>query len=483
MKKNSLVINAVLNTIRTMVVIACPIATFMYSSRIFLTEGVGQINFAKSYTAYFVMLAMLGIVNYGTREAAQIRNNRRELSHLAHELLMLNGISVLISYILFFLTIFGVGAFKDYRELLVINGLTIGLTAVGMDWLFSAVEDYKYITIRTCLVQGIGMIAIFVFVRDADDIFIYAIIQTLTATGANIFSFFYSHKHIDFRWMGGYSLRKHVRPVLLLFSMTLFIQVFTHMNTTMLSVMVGDHTTGLFTAANRLSGLTSSMITAVAMVFMPRIAYYVKQGKMEVIRALSKDAVNIICLLGIPASVGMYILSKEIILIFSGEAFFEAVVAARILAFRVLLVPLNSFIVLHLFIPLKKECWNLIATGSAAILNFFLNVVLIPELHQDGAALATVGAETIELVVNLYFFAKIVQLKEVFRNVRHYVVASLPIVLVAFLTNQLECSMIVTVGLTVIVSVISYVICLRLQKNDYMMDVTDTISKRLKTRS
>ena len=90
-KHKSLAGNAALNVIRTVVTYAFPLVSFMYGSRLFGTDGVGQIQFAQSFVAYFVLLAMLGIEKYGIREASRVKDDRQKLSKLSQELLIING--------------------------------------------------------------------------------------------------------------------------------------------------------------------------------------------------------------------------------------------------------------------------------------------------------------------------------------------------------------------------------------------------------
>ena len=55
-----------------------PLITFPYASRILGPSGIGKVNFASSIVSYFLMLAMLGISNYGIREAGRYRNDKEK---------------------------------------------------------------------------------------------------------------------------------------------------------------------------------------------------------------------------------------------------------------------------------------------------------------------------------------------------------------------------------------------------------------------
>lgn len=79
----SIVKNSMLNAFKSFSNLIFPLFTFAYASRIIGAEGLGKVDFSKSYTAYFSILAMLGITNYATREAAKLRDDKDKLTRCA----------------------------------------------------------------------------------------------------------------------------------------------------------------------------------------------------------------------------------------------------------------------------------------------------------------------------------------------------------------------------------------------------------------
>lgn len=434
-KRKSLASNAALNVVRTVVTYAFPLVSFMYGSRLFGTDGVGQIQFAQSFVAYFVLLAMLGIEKYGIRESSRVKDDRQKLSKLSQELLIINGCSVVLAYGLLLASLVLIPKLDSYAVLLLINSLTIGLTALGMNWLYVAVEDYFFVMVRNVVVNTLALVCLFVFVRSSDDIAVFVLIQTLAATGANVFNVFHARKYISFRPMGHYHLAPHIKPILVVFAMTLFIEVYTHLDTTMLGFMSGNDATGLYSAAHKVCGMLTAVITAAALVMMPRMSAHAGAGDRGKVAKLSADTIHFILMFSIPCAVGAFVLSENLILLFSGSEFLEGATAARILSGRVLLSSLNAFFVLYLFIPLGKEKVSVLSTGCAAVLNFALNMALIPLLAENGASIATVMAELLELCVNLWFFRKVLPPGDAFSKCWKYAVASAVVPLLFGLTS------------------------------------------------
>lgn len=467
MKEKSIVQNAMLNGLKTTVTMAFPIITFMYSSRILLPDGVGKINFAKSFVVYFTILAMLGVVNYGTKEASKLKMDKMELSRFAHELLFINAMSTLFSFTLFCVIIQN-QLFSQYKTLLFINCLTIILTPLGMEWLYNALEEFVYITVRTCIVHGIGLLCIFAFVHSPEDIHIYALIQTLAASGANIANLVHSKNLLIYNYLGNYNLKRHIKPICTVFGMTLFIQIFTHLDTTMVGLLAGNTATGLYSAANKMSSIVASLITSMVMVFMPRVAVHSSEQNTSEVKKLSYEALNCIFMLGFPAATGVFLLSDPIIAIFSGIGFEAAALTSKILAWRILLVPLNSFIVLYLFIPISREKWNLVSTGFAAAVNFIMNLFLIPYLKQNGAALATVAAEVIEMCINFFCLRKVMPLDEVKKYLWQYVSGCFLIVCLFNLIICIWSNMYLVMIIAGLTCSLGYFIFLRVIENPYL---------------
>lgn len=472
----SIVKNSMLNAFKSFSNLIFPLITFAYASRIIGAEGLGKVDFSKSYTAYFSILAMLGITNYATREAAKLRDNKDKLSLFAHEILFINLICVIISCILFGLSICFIDVLEKYKGLLTIFSATIILNAMGMEWLYSAEEDYGYITIRTFLFQILSFILMIIFVKEEDDIYPYAAIQVISAAGSNILNFMHSRKYIHIKLLKGYQYIKHIKPILKLFSMTLFVQIFTHLDTTMLGFLKNDNAVGLYSAAHKLSSVVSGIMIAFTAVLTPRIAYYYNHNKKEKVLDIVCTALNYLVMISIPASVGLFLLSPQIIFIFSGSGFVEAISTARIMALRVFLVPLNTFFIVHYSIPIGKENRTIAAVAVAAALNFTLNMTLIPVFSQNGAAISTVIAEIIELIVNIAFISKEINFFKVFRYVVQYVFATIGIIGL-WRVFQIFLSGYVLMVAYIVFAVFFYFLILMGLKNRYITVVLDKVNE------
>ena len=410
-----------------------PLISYTYVTHILQVESIGRVEFARSFTSYFTMLAMLGIVSYATRESAKIKTNKIELTRFAHEIILFNVLAVILSLLLFFCFIFFLPQLSTYKLLLFINSFSIILVALGLEWLFAAMEDYAYISVRSIIIQIISVIIILIFVRTKQDLYLYAFFQMLSLVAPNVINLVYSRKYISWKPVGNYNLKRHIKPILILFLMTVSVQIFSSLDTTMLGFMSGDISVGLYTASTKMINITSSLLVAIISVLTPKISVLVKKQEWNRIKEISYQAISIILMLSIPAALGLALLSKDLIVVFSGKSFIDGNFSAKILALRIILSPLNTYFIVQLFISMGYEKKNLLTTSVAALVNIILNFLLIPSFMQNGAAVATIMAELIELAFNLYFVRNILNVKKIAFNMFQYSLKSLVIILIYWL--------------------------------------------------
>ena len=180
LKKNkSFGLNAVLNSLQSLLNLIFPLITFPYISRILSVDGVGKYNFANSIVSYFILLAGLGISVYAVREGAKLRDKREEFSLFASRIFTINIISTIISYIALFLVLFFSASLQKYSIAILIFSVQIFFTTLGVDWIYTIFEEYGYITARNIIFKIISVVLLFVFVKHRNDYLNYIIISVV----------------------------------------------------------------------------------------------------------------------------------------------------------------------------------------------------------------------------------------------------------------------------------------------------------------
>ena len=226
MSEKSIKVNSILNVIKTISSIIFPLITFPYISRVLQPENVGKVNFGASFVSYFSLIASLGITTYAIRECSAVRGDKKKLGEKASQIFSINVCTTIVAYVLLGLSLIFFRKLDSYRTLIIIQSTAILFTTWGADWLNSAMEDFKFITIRSIGFQFISLILMFILVHQPEDYFKYAAITVLSSCGANITNILYRRKYCTVRFTKDMHWHEHFKPILLLFVMILAQTIF-----------------------------------------------------------------------------------------------------------------------------------------------------------------------------------------------------------------------------------------------------------------
>lgn len=398
-KQKSLKINFIMNAFLTMSSFIFPLITFPYISRILLPEGTGKVSFATSVISYFVILAQLGIPTYGIRACAKVRDNREELSKTAHELLIINIIMCCFSYLILGILLMTVPKFKSEKTLLIIVSLTLLFNTIGMEWLYKALEQYMYITIRSIIFKVIAVIAMFLLVHEKSDYIIYGAISIFASSASNIFNLVNVHKYINLKPIGNYNLKQHLKPVFIFFAISCAATIYTNLDTVMLGFIKTDSDVGCYNAAVRIKSILVSIVTSLGVVLLPRASYYLEHNMISEFYKITKKAINFVFIIAVPLMAYFILFAKEGIFLLSGSAYIGAVKPMQIIMPTLVFIGLTNIMGIQMLVPMGKEKIVLYSEIAGALVDLVINIVLIPRWASAGAAIGTLVAEIIVWIV------------------------------------------------------------------------------------
>lgn len=398
----SVKVNFLMNTILKMSSFLFPIITYPYISRILQPVGMGKVAFVTSIISYFSMFASMGIPTYGIRACAKVRDDKDKLSKLVHEIIIINSIILIITYISLVIFSYSIDKMEQYRWLLVINSITLVFNVFGVEWLYSALEEYTYISLRSIIFKIISILLLFIFVRSEKDYLIYGFIAVFASVGSNIFNLINIKKIIYLKKYKKYELKKHIKPILILFSISIAINIYTNLDTVMLGFLTNDYEVGLYNIAIKFKSILVSLVISLGTVLLPRISYYYSANMKEEIERILIKSSNFILILSISLTGFFSIFAKECIMFLAGESFIDATQSMIIITMTIPIIGVANLISYQILLPINKEKVLTIATSVGAIINLILNMILIRKLGALGASIATLLAEIIGLLIQIY---------------------------------------------------------------------------------
>lgn len=479
-KNKSLKVNTFLNAFRMTLTVISPLITFPYISRIFSTDGIGALNYAQSISGVFVLIASLGIYTYGVREGAKVRNDYERFSQLATELLIINFVAMLFSYVFYAICVYGIESLYPYHRLLIINGLSIFFTALGLDWIFGVYEEYKYITIRQIVSQIATLVLMFCFVRSRDDIYVWALITVACNALCNIWNWISGSKYfrLEFSRISKLGLLKHIKPILVLFATRIAATLYTSIDTVMLGSLVGDSAVGLYSAATKVNTILITFFSAMSPVFIPRIIDYLNND-IEKYYALTRKIFNAILILAIPLVVGIELLSNDIVLIIAGEDFRRATATLRIIAPIVLINACLEIIYYDIWVPLKKENLILLCTIASIVTNIIISTLMIPTYAETGAAIGSLISEICTLLLAVLVTMRMNhEYRTVIPSVWKYLLSTLLMSIVVLIVHMHFSNMLLSTALAITFGVIAYFSSVYLLKDRFFVEMLYSLKNK-----
>ncbi|MGT2928818.1 flippase [Streptococcus dentasini] len=417
-KKISVQMNIIMNFILTISNIVFPLVTFPYVSRVLLPVGTGKVAFATSIVSYFAMIGMLGIPTYGIRACAKVRDDRERLSKTVQEIMVINGLAMALSLTAYLVAIAAVPRMAQDRTLFMINIATLVFNLIGCEWLYKALEQYAYITVRSIVLKFVSLALMFLLVHDQGDYVIYGAITILASVGSNFFNFINLRRHLKLKWYANMDLRQHLQPIFSFFMMTVATTIYTNLDAVMLGFMKGDAAVGYYNASVKIKAILVSLVTSMGSVLLPRLSYYVKHERKEEFYRLSVRSLQFIGFIAIPLWVYFTLFAKQGIYFLSGTSYTGSILPMQLIMPTLFLIGLSNLLGIQILVPTERENEVLKSVALGAVVDLIINIICIPRFGAAGAAFGTLVAETFVTAYQIYVLRDF--LREILSQLHYY---------------------------------------------------------------
>lgn len=458
----SVKVNYILNLINTGSQMLFPLITFPYVCRVIGADGIGQVNFYNSIVSYISLFTCLGIPMYAIREIARDRNDVVKMNRTALEILLLHTFLTLVGYIVVAILCITVPQIQVNISLFLVLSLTIFFTAIGCEWFYQGIEDFKYITIRGLIIKTISVILLFIFVRSKSDLLYYGCYMVFGILGGNIFNFLRLRRYIhrDNIIFSELHITRHVKPVLKVFSMTVVTSIYLQLNTVLLGFFKSNTAVGYFSLACKMMQMLLALSTSLAAVVMPRASHLLAENKMDEFKQLLQKSYIFSFAISLPITIGLIVCASNIIIVLCGENFIPSIVTSKILAPIIFLVALSSLVGMQVLFPKGKVNLIVYSCTIGAVLNIILNVILIPKYSYNGTAMAYLGAEIFSLFSLFIMGRKYIPICFCTRKVLTYIISSIIMGITLSFMNLLQMPRLVLLIIQILVGVTVYFLVL-----------------------
>lgn len=454
-----------------------PIIVTPYVYRILDRVNMGNIEYMLTLFSYFSILGMLGIYNYGLRGISSNRNDLEKVRYIYKNLFSIGLFSNL-----FFLSIYIIFLIFIVKDPII---KTMGLIYSGnlaaqlfyVEWVNEGFEEFKFITIKTIILRFLSLIAIFLFIRNSTDAFVYVIIMTVVCIANYLVSFFYAQKRIGLTFretFSGLQPIKFLGPLFIILVLKNTGILYTVVDRTMLGYFTGTDNVALFSIGQKIVEICKSMVLSIVFATLPRLAVYLKEDKELYQKGLIK-IVRLVIALIFPVGIGLFMLSEDIIWIFGGYQYMGGVMAMRIFALRIIFLCVESIIYNQVLFLHGKEKIILKYNICCGVLNVFLNFIILKlkYLTPATAILTTFISEIIFEILMLAFIKRNISFKlGLFRRYNlKYIIISITFIPIILLIDSLDLNRILFVILSIVSCGLYYIVTLYASKDVIIKEI------------
>lgn len=466
--------NFVYNVFYQILIIILPLITIPYVSRVLGSKGVGIYSYTYSIVYYFMLIALLGINNYGNRTIAKVRDNKEKLSETfmsIYSIQLIMSILMIVAYIIY-IALFN----SRYMFVAIIQIVYLISCIFDFNWFFFGLEKFKLTVIRSTLVKILSLIGIFVFIKTKNDVWLYTLILSLSILISNILLVPFLLKEIKIVKVSFKEIKRHIKPILVLFIPVIAVSLYRIMDKIMLGLLSNINEVGYYEQADKMVTVPLGIITALGTVMLPRISNLVSKGENQRILEYIKKSVNFMMFLAFPMCFGMIAVSNDFIPIFLGKDFVKTGYLINYISCIIVFTSFANIIRTQYLLPKEKDKIYIISVIGGAIINLICNLIFIPLYASIGACIGTIAAELIVMLYQVYKVKNELPIKKYLKDMIPLFIKALIMFIIILLIKLLPISALYKVLIQIVIGISIY----GLLNYKYILEITNLKKKVIK---
>ena len=392
--------NIAISTLYQILLVILPMITAPYIARVLGPDQSGIYDFTNSIQTYFAMFAALGTASYGAREIARVRNDEKMRSVLFWEIELMTVMTSAACIAVWFVFIFFANQYK-----VIYLVLTMGLfsTMFDISWFFAGMEQFTYTVSKNAVCKLAGVILMFLFVKRPEDLLLYIIIITASTMLGNLSMWLYIPRFVtkvDFKKL---RFRKHFHETLIYFIPSVATSVYTVLDRTLIGTITNNRAeNGCYHYTMQIINIMKALtFSSLNMVLGSRIAYLFAEEKYDEIKERIRDSINYILFMGFGICFGLIGVSRRFVPLYLGPGYDRVITMLMLMSPIVIIIGVSNCLGSQYYTPSGNRRLSARFIIIGAIVNFTLNLILIPRFWGYGAIVASLIAETVITVLYL----------------------------------------------------------------------------------
>ncbi len=423
LNNKKLVSNYIYSVAYQLLIVISPFIVTPYLARVLGLELLSINTLTANLVQWFVIFGIMGVNHYGNREIARVRDDKQDRSRTFFEIFTMQLISMIISAIAYY--IFAAYVYPEYTVYVWVQGVTLLSVSLDITWFFYGMEDFKKASLRNMFVKILGIGLIFGFVNGKEDLMLFVLINVCTGVLGQLIMWIQLRQYIHFTKVSVAGVKRHIKPNLALFVPQIATSVYTLLDISMIGILYDNQTHAtLYEQTQKFVKMFLFFITSIGSIMLPRISHTFGKGKHEEVANYLRITLRFAMYLSIPMVFGIVGMIQDFVPWFFDSPDFDPVGLMIICTSPIIIfIALSNVYGTQYMIPtgLTKEYSTSVVAG--AVINFIINLVLIPMYGAYGAIIASVCAEFCVTLIQWVLVRKQIPAKLNIHDVYRYVIA------------------------------------------------------------
>ena len=265
-------------------------------------------------------------------------------------------------------------------------------------------------------------------------------------------------------------VKKHIKPVVVLFLPQIASLIYTVLDKTMLGIICPQiEQVSFYEQASYIVKTILMLVTTIGTVMVSKVSYAFQKQNMEEVKNYLNQVTNFVWLASSALMFGVAAAIENFVKWFYAEEYISVANIVYVMCPIIIFIGLNNIIGIQFLVPTKNQNKYIFAVVIGAVANFVMNLILIKPLGPIGATIASVMAELVIVVVELAFLKKIIPDYKIAKNAFKYLALGFVMFGVVKVSGNFYAGTVYSTAIQVVAGVITYGVLLIVTKDKFVM--------------
>lgn len=387
-KKNKLFLNFFSLGFVQVINLSLQLLVIPYVIKVIGADGFGVVAVAQVVMIFLGTITDFGFYQTATRKIAINGEDSGKNSIIFSRVIYSKLILCFIAFLLLLILLMVVPLFRSHSLLYLMAFVFVLGQSFLMNWFFQGLEKMWFIVLATLVGRILFVVLVFMFINNKEDGFLYLFFMGIGNIVAGMIGLLIAFRvyKLRLRVIRFADIRDELKDGWQYTITNLSMNTCQYANIFILRFFTNDLVVGYFSIAEKIFFAVKQGLTIFSQTVYPRICRLVESGKNNLYGFLKNVYIPFLLFL-VAGSIILFILSPQVLYIFSGKEAVHSVFILRMLCIVLIIVSLNipSSLIL-LATDQKKRYFKIFAVGG--VLNVISNIILAYFFQSDGTIMA-----------------------------------------------------------------------------------------------